>query len=77
VPCPTTILTLGLLLAVEAPPVWVAIIPVLWAGVGGSAAVLLGVQADFVLLAAGGLLVTFMVQSNRSRPAFTPRGHRA
>ena len=59
VPCPTTILTIGFLLAANhsLPPV-VTFIPILWALIGGSAAFLFGVHADLVLLAAGiGLLV--------------------
>ena len=57
VPCPTTILTLGLLLVAE-PPSWtLAAIPIVWALVGGSAALLLGVQADLMLFVAAALLV--------------------
>jgi hypothetical protein len=53
-PCPTTIATLGLFLwAQPAPPASVTAIPLLWAGVGTSAAVLLGVREDFVLGLAG------------------------
>jgi uncharacterized protein DUF6064 len=54
VPCPTTILTIGFLLAADRSwPRGIAIIPLLWAGVGGSAALLFGVRADMMLLAAG------------------------
>lgn len=67
VPCPTTILTLGLLLAAEAPPWSIAIIPVLWSVIGGSAAFLLGVRADFVLFLAAVLLVSFMASPRRQR----------
>lgn len=61
VPCPTTILTAGLLLL--APRKEARIlggIPVLWAGIGGSAAFVLGVRADLVLLLAGVLLLAYM-----------------
>jgi hypothetical protein len=58
VPCPTTILTAGFLLAAERPfPILVALIPMLWAFVGGSAAFLLGVRADLMLLVAGVALI--------------------
>jgi hypothetical protein len=56
VPCPTTILTLALLLVAE-PSTWrFAAIPVLWALVGGSAAFLLDVRADLMLLVAAAFL---------------------
>jgi len=54
VPCPTTILTIGFLLAANPPgPGVVALIPIAWALIGGSAALLLGVRADLMLAAAG------------------------
>jgi hypothetical protein len=65
VPCPTTILTLGLLLAAT-PPSWsIAIIPVAWAVVGGSAALLLGVRADLTLFLAAALLITSLATTKR------------
>jgi hypothetical protein len=59
VPCPTVILTIGLLLTMRAPPVRLTIIPVLWALIGGSAAYLLRVPTDYALLGAGVLLAAF------------------
>ena len=57
VPCPTTIFTAGLLM-VATPPSWgIAIVPVLWSIIGGSAALWLGVPADIVLFVAAALLV--------------------
>lgn len=57
VPCPTAIMTIGWLFTLRgAIPVRLAIIPALWGLVGGSAAVLLDVPTDFVLLGAGVLL---------------------
>lgn len=53
VPCPTVILTIGLLLTMPDPPVRLTIIPVLWAFIGGSAAYLLQVPTDYALLGAG------------------------
>ena len=69
VPCPTTILTVGVLLSAPKRDVrWLGVIPILWAGVGGSAALSLGVRADFALLAAGAVLIAFLVV----RPHDTP-----
>ena len=63
VPCPTTILTIGLLLAVE-PPLsrWLAVIPVTWALIGGSAAFVLGVRTDLMLLPAGAGLALYAIE---------------
>ena len=59
-PCPTTILTLGLLLlAAPSRPRVLFVIPLLWTAVGTSAAVQLGMFEDFGLLVAG--VVTLIV----------------
>lgn len=70
-PCPTVILTIGLLLTVgEGVPLSLAPIPIVWGFIGGSAAVLLRVQTDYVLLAAGVLLLIMAVaHSIRRWPA--------
>jgi hypothetical protein len=61
-PCPTTIFTIGILLTGTWRVVrWLLIVPGLWAVIGGSAAVVLGVPQDFTLLAALALLVLFVV----------------
>lgn len=54
-PCPVTIFTFGLLLQTERrQPPWALIaIPLIWSLVGGSAAFLLGVVQDWVLLLSG------------------------
>ena len=53
VPCPTTLLTVGFLLAADRPwPRTIAVIPVAWAFIAGSASVLLGVRADLMLYVA-------------------------
>jgi hypothetical protein len=58
VPCPTGIFTVGLLLTTaNRPPIPVVVAPVLWAVIGGSAALVLGVATDYVLLACSVLLV--------------------
>lgn len=68
VPCPTVIMTIGLLLTARGgiPPV-LAIVPVLWGFIGGSAAVLLEVRADYVLFGAGILMALAVMTSRRPR----------
>lgn len=66
VPCPTAILTAGLLLlAPRREARLLSAIPVLWAVVGGSAAVLLNIHADFALVVAGLLLLVFAAAGPR------------
>ena len=58
VPCPTGILTVGVLVtSARRPPAAVMIVPVLWALIGGSAAVVLGVITDYVLLGCAAILL--------------------
>ena len=53
VPCPTAILTLGLLLTTRGPArTRLLIIPVIWGFIAASAALQLGVWADYLLVAA-------------------------
>jgi hypothetical protein len=62
VPCPTMIFTAGLLMFAS-PRSWrLAIIPVVWSVIGGSAAPLMGVRADYALPIAGIALAVFSVQ---------------
>jgi Family of unknown function (DUF6064) len=61
VPCPTTILTAGLLLAAESPPLNLLVVPVIWSLIAASAAVLFDVRADFMLLPAAVFLVAFAI----------------
>lgn len=61
VPCPTTIFTAGFLMF-AVPRSWpLAIIPVIWSLVAGSAAVLLDVRADYALPIAGIALAIFSI----------------
>ncbi len=53
VPCPTTIFTAGLLMLAEESSWRLSIVPLVWSVIGGSAATLLGVRADFALPVAG------------------------
>ena len=62
VPCPTDILTMGALLTSRGRvPVALALIPIAWGMIGGSAAALLAVPTDFVLLGAGVLLAIWLI----------------
>lgn len=64
VPCPTTIFTIGLLM-LAAPRSWLlSTIPVIWSFVAGSAAILLGVRADYALPIAGVALAIFSTQKS-------------
>ena len=68
IPCPTTILTIGFLLAADRPlPMVLTFIPILWAFIGGSAAFLLGVRTDLMLLAAGVSLLVYMIVTRTTR----------
>jgi hypothetical protein len=72
-PCPTTILTIGMLLTVrERVPLSLSIVPILWGFIGGSAATLLRVQTDYVLLAGGVLLITALAWARAARERSAP-----
>jgi hypothetical protein len=67
VPCPTGLLTAGLLLlAPRREARLLGVIPILWAAIGGSAAFLLGISADFALPVAGATLLGYLVTRNRA-----------
>lgn len=57
VPCPTTLVTAGWLIAVARVPRTASLVPMLWAVVGSSAALTLGIRADLALLVAASLLL--------------------
>ena len=66
VPCPTTIVTLGMFLFVRPPfPRVIAVIPLLWSAVGSSAAFALGVPQDLGLLVAGAVTLTAVLFPQR------------
>jgi len=68
VPCPTTILTIGFLLAADRTlPRSVAVIPMMWAFVGASAAFLFGVRVDLMLAAAGIVLAVDILASMHAK----------
>jgi hypothetical protein len=70
-PCPTTILTAGVLM-LGTPRSWsLSAVPVLWSAVGGSAAFLLGVHADLALPIVGMALAIFLMhRSTPEQPRF-------
>jgi Family of unknown function (DUF6064) len=69
-PCPVTVFTFGLLLLTRSPPPpYLLAIPTLWSLVGGSAAVLLRVPQDWLLLVSGVAAVGMITIRNRKRLA--------
>jgi len=52
-PCPVTIFTFGVLLLMRSVSRWLLVVPFVWSLIGGSAAFLLGVPQDWLLLASG------------------------
>lgn len=65
-PCPVTIFTFGLLLMARPAIPWSAlVIPVVWSLVGGSAAFLLGIPQDWVLLVSGLAVVPIVLRDRR------------
>jgi hypothetical protein len=66
VPCPTTLFTAGMLLSATPPvPWWVFVAPILWALIGGSAALTLGITPDFGLFAAAFVMTGYAIASGR------------
>ncbi len=57
VPCPTDILTCGLLLLAGRGARLAGLVPIVWAAIGGSAAFALGIRPDLMLVVAGLLLL--------------------
>jgi hypothetical protein len=72
-PCPVTIFTFGMFLLTTRPiSRWLLVIPFIWSLIGGSAAVLLHVPQDWLLLVSGFITVLLIIAAQRpSRP--TPR----
>ncbi|MDO9060282.1 MAG: DUF6064 family protein, partial [Bradyrhizobium sp.] len=65
-PCPVTGVTFGLLW-LAAPPLsrWLLVVPFVWSLSGGSAAILLNVPQDWLLLASGFVAVPLIMFGNR------------
>ena len=73
VPCPTTLVTAGLLLTATGVPRFVSVVPVLWAAIGSSAAFALGIRADLALVvAAVALALDMLMPSVLGRKASKP-----
>ncbi len=65
-PCPVTIFTFGMLLLTTKPfSRWLLVIPFLWSLIGGSAAILLGMPQDWVLLVSGIVAVPLILLRDR------------
>ncbi|MBR0848031.1 hypothetical protein JQ543_09795 [Bradyrhizobium diazoefficiens] len=65
-PCPVTIFTFGLLLlTVRSVPRWLLAIPFAWSLIGGSAAIVLDVPQDWLLLASGWIALPLVVLRDR------------
>ena len=68
VPCPTTLMTIGFLFAADPPwPRMVALIPLVWSIIAGSAALLLGVRTDLMLWVAAISLGSYALRSEGFR----------
>lgn len=68
-PCPVTIFTFGVFLLAAAPvPRWLLVIPVIWSLIGGSAAFLLQVPQDWLLLFSGLSVIPLLRSRGRANP---------
>jgi hypothetical protein len=65
-PCPVTIFTFGMLLLTTHPiSRWLLVFPFIWSLIGGSAAVLLHVPQDWLLLVSGFITVPLIILRDR------------
>lgn len=65
-PCPLVLFTFGVLCLAEMPPRYVVSVPILWALVGTTAALSLGIREDATLLLAAIAFVTLSLRHRRS-----------
>ncbi|HWP12850.1 MAG TPA: DUF6064 family protein [Ramlibacter sp.] len=73
-PCPVTIFTFGVFLLATAPVSrWLLVIPVIWSLIGGSAAFLLQVPQDWLLLFSGLSVVPLLRSGARAALKLQPR----
>ncbi|HEY4985638.1 MAG TPA: DUF6064 family protein, partial [Bradyrhizobium sp.] len=72
-PCPVTIFTFGMLLLATRPlRRLILVIPLLWSLIGGSAAILLGIPQDWLLLVSALPSIPLIVLSERRERLITP-----
>ncbi len=71
-PCPVTIFTFGLLLTSVGVSTWLYLIPLLWSLIGGSAAFLLGIPQDWVLLVSGVAVALMLFRHGHRHSSATP-----
>lgn len=68
-PCPLTIFTFGLMLLAAPPlPRWLLAVPLAWSLIGGSAAFLLGVPQDWLLLISGVAMAAVLYRGAKASP---------
>jgi hypothetical protein len=74
-PCPTTLLTIGMLGFLQPPyPRGVLVAPLAWSLIGAQAAFLLGVTPDLALLVAAAAAVVFIVRNGSPHDRFDRTG---
>jgi hypothetical protein len=74
-PCPTTLLTIGMLGFLQPPyPRGVLVAPLAWSLIGAQAAFLLGVTPDLALLVAAAAAVVFIVRNGSPHDRFDRSG---
>jgi hypothetical protein len=66
-PCPLVIFTFGVLLMADSLPLRLLIVPLLWSLIGGSAAFLLRIPQDWVLLLSGVVVAAMLLLDRRRR----------
>lgn len=72
-PCPVAIFTYGLLLLTTAPVSrWLLVIPLFWSLVGGSAAILLGITQDWLLLISAIAVLAIVLRDRNHAAARRP-----
>lgn len=65
-PCPTTIFTLGMLMFAKRIPGILLPIPLIWALIGTSAAIVLGIYEDFGLFISGLIIVSVLIYTYKN-----------